>query len=137
MAQFYFRFDLFITTCRKTTPTRKKNFVFFKTVRNILCLLALEPAILGLICLIILKVSGTVQLIFAVSEMSFVFLHMWLSIDLISKTANLKPNLVVVSTIENGDELCIWVCFSFFFFIFLAKTDTTNNHWTGLTDISY
>ena len=41
-----------------------------------------------------------------------------------------------VPTIENGEELWIRVCFSFFF-VFHAKSATTNNHQIGLSDISY
>ena len=37
-----------------------------------------------------------------------------------------------VPTMENGQELCIRVCFGFFH----AKAVTTNNDWTGLNDIS-
>ena len=38
--------------------------------------------------------------------------------------------MFIVPTIENGEELCIWVCFSFF-------SGTTNNDRTGLSDTSY
>ena len=41
-----------------------------------------------------------------------------------------------VPTIENG-ELGIRVGFSFFLFVFHAKSATTNNHRTGLSDKSY
>ena len=43
--------------------------------------------------------------------------------------------MLVVPTIENGEELCIRVCYSFFVH---AKSGTTNNdRRTGLNDISY
>ena len=42
---------------------------------------------------------------------------------------------------ENGEELCIWVCFSFFFFLLFfvlhAKSDTTNNHLREVSGLSY
>ena len=38
--------------------------------------------------------------------------------------------------ILNGEDLCIRVCVSFFISIFHAKSDTTNNDWTELSDIS-
>ena len=41
-----------------------------------------------------------------------------------------------VPTIENGEELCIRVCFSCFFFSH-AKSATINNHRTGLSDTWY
>ena len=44
---------------------------------------------------------------------------------------------LVVPTIKNGEELCIRVTFSFFFFLFHAKSGTTNNHWIRFSDISY
>ena len=40
-----------------------------------------------------------------------------------------------VPTIENEEELGIQVCFSFF--VFHAKSGTTNNDRTGWSDISY
>ena len=41
-------------------------------------------------------------------------------------------------TIQIGEELCIRVCFSFFLlFAFHAKSGTTKNDRTGLSDISY
>ena len=40
---------------------------------------------------------------------------------------------VVASTIENGEEFCTRVCFSFF----PAKPGTTNNPCTDLSDISF
>ena len=43
----------------------------------------------------------------------------------------------VVPTIENGEELCIRVCFSFFFFflfVFDAKSGSTNNYRTELSN---
>ena len=43
---------------------------------------------------------------------------------------------VFVPTIENGEELCIRVCFSFCF-VFHAKPGTINNDRTGLSDILY
>ena len=42
-----------------------------------------------------------------------------------------------VPTIENGEELCIRMCFSFFSFVFHAKSATINNHQTGLSDLSF
>ena len=44
---------------------------------------------------------------------------------------------IFVPTIENGEELCIReeICISFF--VFHAKSGTTNNHRTVLSDISY
>ena len=42
---------------------------------------------------------------------------------------------IIVPTIENGKERSIRACFTFFFF--LAHSDTINNIWTGLSDISY
>ena len=41
----------------------------------------------------------------------------------------------IAPTIENGEELCIQACFSFF--VFHAKLSTTNNDRTALSDISY
>ena len=43
--------------------------------------------------------------------------------------------LVFVPTIENGEEF-VFGCFSFFSF-FSTQNPTTNNHRTGLSDISY
>ena len=47
------------------------------------------------------------------------------------------PSLLTlfVPTIENGKELCIRVRLSFF--LFYAKSSTTNNHWTLLSAKSY
>ena len=45
--------------------------------------------------------------------------------------------LKFVPTIENGEKLCIRLCFRFFLFVFLAKSGTTKNNHTGLSDISY
>ena len=43
-----------------------------------------------------------------------------------------------VPTIENGEELCIRVCFSFFLLcVFHAKSATTNNRGTELSYILY
>ena len=44
---------------------------------------------------------------------------------------------VFVNTFEIGEELCIRVYFSFSFFIFHAKSATTNNLRIDLSDISY
>ena len=44
-------------------------------------------------------------------------------------------DFVVVPAIENGEELCIWVCYSFF--AFRSKSATTSNHRTALSDISF
>ena len=38
---------------------------------------------------------------------------------------------IVVPTIENGDELSIRVCFSFFH----TQSATTNNHWKGSSEV--
>ena len=43
---------------------------------------------------------------------------------------------LIVPTTEIGEELCIRVYSSFFLFVFHLKSGTTNNHWTGLSDIS-
>ena len=45
--------------------------------------------------------------------------------------------MIIVQTIVNGEELCIRVCYSFFLFVFYAKSATTNNHRTRLSVISY
>ena len=44
---------------------------------------------------------------------------------------------LIVPTIENGEELCIRVCFRFFLLVFLANSGTTKNYRTALSDISY
>ena len=44
---------------------------------------------------------------------------------------------IFVPIIEIVEELRIWVCFSFFLFVFHAKSGTTNNHRKGSSDISY
>ena len=47
---------------------------------------------------------------------------------------------ILVPTIENWEELCIRVCFSFFFLIFLvlnAKSGITNNHLNNSSEMSY
>ena len=38
---------------------------------------------------------------------------------------------IVVPTIENGDQLSIRVCFSFFH----TQSGTTNNHWKGSSEV--
>ena len=49
--------------------------------------------------------------------------------------------VIILPTIENGEEVCILVflflSFFCFFFIFHAKSGTTNNHRNGSTDILY
>ena len=45
-----------------------------------------------------------------------------------------KKRYLIVPTIENGEELCIRVCFNFF--VFHAKSDTTNNDRIGFSDKS-
>ena len=44
-----------------------------------------------------------------------------------------------VSTIENGEEPCIHVCFNFFFFFFVlySVSAATNNHQRKINDISF
>ena len=44
---------------------------------------------------------------------------------------------IVVPTPENGEELCIRLCLSFFAFVFHAKSGPTNIDRTRLRDISY
>ena len=44
---------------------------------------------------------------------------------------------LIVPTIENREELCSRVCFSFLFFFLHEKSGTTNNHRNGWSDISY
>ena len=41
-----------------------------------------------------------------------------------------------VPTIENGEEFCIRVCFSFFF-LFSTRNQVPINYRTGLSDISF
>ena len=50
-------------------------------------------------------------------------------------TQSLDLCFFVAPTIDNGEKLCIRVCFSFF--VFHVKSGTTNDHLTGLSDISY
>ena len=56
----------------------------------------------------------------------------------LSKFRSMQVRALINLTIENGEELCIRVSFSFFFiFCFPRKSGTTNNHQTGLSDISH
>ena len=49
-----------------------------------------------------------------------------------------SPLLFIAANIENGEEFDFRVCFSFFLlFVFQAISGTTNNHLTGLSDVSY
>ena len=46
-----------------------------------------------------------------------------------------KNEQLFVLAIENGEEFCYRVCFSFF--VFNSKSGTTKNYQTGLSDILY